>query len=147
MEISRVSSDGKVINAIWSEAAARQIHHAAKAYILATGGILGGGITTNEAGYAQETIFGLPINYPEQHTRWFQNEFLAKGSHLIYKTGLSIDSAFHPVDKINEVIFQNLYAVGGAIGNCDAIREHSLEGIALATGFTVGETLSASEII
>jgi len=147
MEISRVSSSGKVINAIWSEAAARKKPHNAEVYVLATGGILGGGIITNEDDYAQERIFGLPVNYPGQRTQWFQNEFLSIGSHPIYKTGLRIDSSFHPVDKINEVIYQNLYAVGGAIGNFDAVRERSLEGIALVTGFTVGEALSASEII
>jgi len=60
---------------------------------------------------------------------------------------LRVDPAFHPVNKINQVIYQNLYAVGGVLGNCDPIRERSLEGIALATGFTVAEILSASEII
>jgi len=146
MEVSKASSDGKIITATWSEAAARQIQHNAKDYILATGGILGGGIITNHDGYAQETVFGLPVNYPEQRTQWFQNEFLSKGSHPIYKTGLRIDSAFHPVDKKNDVIYQNLYAIGSVIGNYDAIRERSLEGIALATGFVVGESLIASNL-
>jgi len=147
MEVTRVSTDGKFINTIWSEAAARQKPHTAKDYVLATGGILGGGIITNEDGYALEPIFGLPVNIPEDRTQWFKNEFLSKGSHPIYKSGLRVDPAFHPVDKINQVIYQNLYAVGGALGVCDPIRERSLEGIALATGFTVAEILSASEII
>jgi len=147
MEISHVTQHGKLINTIWSKAAARQKPHKAKVFVLASGGILGGGIVANKYGYAQETIFGLPVNYPEQCTQWFQNEFLSKESHPIFRTGLRIDSAFHPIDKTNEIIYQNLYTVGGALGNCDAIRERSLEGIALTTGFTVGETLSTSEII
>lgn len=141
MEVSRASVDGKFINSVWSEAASRQKPHTAEVYVLATGGIIGGGITTNEDGNAQEAIFGLPVNIPEERHQWFQNEFLSKESHPIYKTSLRVDPAFHPVDNVNEVIYQNLYAVGGAIGNCDPIRERSLEGIALATGFIVGETL------
>jgi len=147
IEVSRASTDGKFINTIWSEAAARQKPYNAKDYVLATGGILGGGIFTNEDGNAHEPIFGLPISLPESRTQWFQNEFLSKGSHPVFKSGLRVNPAFHPVDKINEVIYQNLYAVGGAIGNCDPIRERSLEGIALATGFTVAEIISASETI
>lgn len=146
MEVSRASSDGKVITVVWSEAAARQIPHHAKDYVLATGGILGGGIITNEDGYAQESVFGLPVTTPDSRSQWFKNEFLSEGSHPIYKSGVRVDPSFHPVDNLNEVIYQNLYAIGSAIGNCDPIRERSLEGIALATGFNVAEILSASKI-
>jgi glycerol-3-phosphate dehydrogenase subunit B len=144
MAISKASSQDNLINTIWSQAAARDKPHHAKTYVLATGGILGGGIIINEYGYAQEPIFGLPIKFPLQRSQWFQNEFLSELSHPIYKSGLCIDSDFHPVDNLNEVIYPNVYAVGSTIGNCDPIRERSLEGIALATGFKVGESLSKS---
>jgi glycerol-3-phosphate dehydrogenase len=142
MAVSKASSQGNLINTIWSQAAARDKPHHAKTYVLATGGILGGGIIINEDGYAQEPIFGLPIKFPAQRSQWFQNEFLSELSHPIYKSGLCIDLDFHPVDNLNEVIYPNVYAVGSTIGNCDPIRERSLEGIALATGFKVGESLS-----
>ena len=145
MGVSRASVEGKVITAVWSEAAARQIPHHAKDYVVATGGILGGGIITNEDGYAQEPIFGLPVTTPDSRSQWFKNEFLSEGSHPIYKSGYVLNLAFHPVDNLNEVIYQNLYAIGSAIGNCDPIRERSLEGIALATGFKVGESSKIGE--
>ncbi len=144
MAVTGVSKEGKLINTIWSDAAARQKPHYAKAYVLATGGILGGGVITYENGCGQETIFGLPVDIPEHRSQWLQNEFLSCEGHSIFRTGVCVDKAFQPVNNVNEVIFQNLYAVGGTIGKCDPIRERSLEGIALATGFAVGESLSRS---
>ena len=147
MAVTGASSDGKILNAIWSEAAARQKPHYAKTYVLATGGILGGGFTTNDYAYAQEPVFGLPVHIPEQHSQWFRKEFLSAESHPIYRTGVRIDSSFHPVGETNEIIYHNLFTVGGALGNCDPVRERSLEGIALASSFKVYEAISRSQII
>ena len=121
----------KLVHTVWSEAASRMQPHHAKSFVLATGGILGGGITADNNGYAHETIFGLPIKTPQYPSQWFNREFLGAGGHPINRCGIGVDSAFQPVDSSNKVIFQNLYAVGGTLGNCDPIRERSLEGIAL----------------
>lgn len=146
MSVSSASIDNKLVSAVWSEAAARQKSHSAKIYVLATGGVLGGGITTDNNGYAQEVIFDFPIDAPRKRAYWFRDEFLSRESHLIHTTGLHVDPALHPVDDREQVIYPNLYAVGSVLGNCDPIRERSLEGIALATGFKVGESLSKSEM-
>jgi glycerol-3-phosphate dehydrogenase subunit B len=146
MSVSQVSSEGKLLQTIWSEAASRLKPHDANTYVLATGGILGGGIIANNNGYAQETIFGLPLYVPEYPSEWMRAEFLSDEGHPLFRIGVRTDSRFQPVDKMNERIYENLYAVGGILGNCDPIRERSLEGIALTTGFTVGEALSESAL-
>ncbi|MFZ2095318.1 MAG: anaerobic glycerol-3-phosphate dehydrogenase subunit GlpA, partial [Anaerolineales bacterium] len=130
MEVSNFSFEGKTIKAIWSEAASRKTAHQAKTYILSTGGILGGGVCVNHNGYAQEAIFGLPVNIPEHSSQWFQKEFLSDKSHPIFTTNVPINNSFQPIDMQGEVIYQNLYTVGGVSANCDPIRERSLEGIA-----------------
>jgi anaerobic glycerol-3-phosphate dehydrogenase B subunit len=147
MLVSRVSSEDKLIQTIWSEAASRWKPHHAYKYVLATGGILGGGITADSNGYAQELIFNLPVNPPEQPSQWLRNEFLSNEGHPINRAGVHVDQTFHPVDKINERLFQNLYVVGGTLGNCDPLRERSLEGIALATGYVVGDAIAGIEIV
>jgi glycerol-3-phosphate dehydrogenase len=144
MTVSRVSSEDKLIQTVWSEAASRLKPHTAQKYVLATGGILGGGIFANHDGYAQESIFSLPLSGREQPTRWLRNEFLADEGHPIYTAGVRVDPAFHPVDKMNQEVYQNLYVVGGMLANCDPVSERSLEGIALATGFKVGEAIAGS---
>jgi glycerol-3-phosphate dehydrogenase len=145
MLVSTVSGADGVIQAIWSEAASRLKSHQAKNYVLATGGILGGGIIADNNGYAQESIFGLPVNPIEQPTQWLQNEFLSSEAHPINRVGVRVDDTFHPIDITNQRLYQNLYVVGGTLGNCDPLRERSLEGIALATGYTVGEAIAGSE--
>ena len=140
--VSLASAEKDILTAVVTEAAARQITHSARIYILATGGILGGGITTDQNGYAQETVFNLPL--PISHTRsdWFNSRFLSNKSHSIHLKGVNVDFDLHPVNDHAQIIYKNLYAVGNIIGNCDPIREHSLEGIALATGFKIGESMA-----
>jgi glycerol-3-phosphate dehydrogenase subunit B len=140
--VSGAQAKEQIINAIISEAAARQIRHPARKYILASGGILGGGIITDKTGYAQETIFDLPISPSIHRSDWFNSQFLSHESHPIHTIGLRVNPALQPVNDEYQVIYHNLYAVGNLIGNCDPIRECSLEGIALATGYKIGESIN-----
>jgi glycerol-3-phosphate dehydrogenase len=142
MRVSSASIENEKITTVSSEAAARQIAHSAKNFILATGGILGSGIVVNENGYAQETVFGLPIKIPQIRSHWFQDQFLSHESHPIHNIGLHVNSDLQPLSDTDQLYYQNIYAVGNIIGHCDPIRERSLEGIALATGFKIGESLS-----
>jgi glycerol-3-phosphate dehydrogenase subunit B len=140
--VSQASAEKDLLTAVVTDAAARQITHSAFNYVLATGGILGGGITTDQNGYAHETVFNLPL--PISHTRsdWFKGQFLSNKSHSIHLNGVNVDFDLHPVNGQAQIIYKNLYAVGNIIGNCDPVREHSLEGIALATGFKIGESIA-----
>ncbi len=147
MLVSNISTEGKLIQSIWSEAASRRKPHQAKTFVLATGGILGGGIIVVNNGYAQETIFGLPIITPEQPSEWFQQEFLSTLGHPIHRSGVCVDATFHPVGQMDGVIYQNLFVVGSTLANCDPIRERSLEGIALATAFKVGEAIAGDNVL
>jgi glycerol-3-phosphate dehydrogenase len=141
MEVTAVSIQDKSITAVYSEAPTRRVAHIARKYVLATGGILGGGITAPSYGYAQEVIFGLPISQPATGKPWFQSQFLDDQGHPIFRAGVLVDEAFRPIHNAGEVIIDNLFVVGGALGNCDPIRERALEGIALATANAVAKKL------
>ncbi len=141
MQVTKADTDGNDIHTIWSEAASRKIAHHAHTYVLATGGILGGGITINN-GYAQETIFGLPVTAPQLANDWLQGKFLETQGHPIFRTGIHTNPEFLPLNVTGEVIYTNLHAVGDALANCDPIRERSLEGIALTTGFRVADIIA-----
>jgi len=130
---------GKSIETVWSEAAARRKSHTARSFILATGGILGGGITMPMQGNKpHEIVLGLPI-FTQENLPRFQPKFLAFQGHPIYHNGVQVDSNLQPVDETGLVVYENLYAVGGTLANCDPVRERSLEGIAIATGYTAGQ--------
>lgn len=143
MNVIRAVVDSGMVTSVISEAASRQISHPARTFVLATGGILGGGITIHENGYAQELIFNINLDIPDTRAHWFHDQFLLPQSHPIHSIGINADHHFHPIDSAGRVILQNLYTTGSMLGNCDPIRERSLEGIALVTGYVCGELLSA----
>ena len=110
--------------------------------MLATGGILGGGVVTDYNGRAYEPIFRLPLQPPDLRQEWFQTDFFAPGGHPIHRTGLVVDRSFRPLDSQAEAYYENLYAVGSMLAHSDGIRDGSLEGVALATGYALGERIA-----
>jgi len=141
MQAAGAQTDGKRVTAVYTEAAARQRAHRREQYVLATGGILGGGITTNHQGEIKEAVFNLPVSGPKNHQDWFGRSFLDSAGHPIYRTGLDVDDHFHPRNGDHQPLYDNLFAAGGTLAHCETIRERSLEGVALATGYVVGESL------
>ena len=142
MEVNEFSRDGKKILTVSTKTSTHQLAHPSEAFVLATGGILGGGILITYDGYAQERIFNLPVPVPYQHMPWFNDKALATEGHPIFRSGIVVDPSFHPVDENLTTSSDNLFVVGAALGNCDPIRERSLSGIALATSHAVAEILS-----
>ena len=141
MQVQKADCTEKEVVTVWSEAAARQKPHRANQYILATGNFLGGGMVCDSDGNIEEVILGLPLKKPLQSSEWFDREFLSKSGHPIFNSGIEVDQNFHPIDENGNVHYQNLSITGSLLADADPIRERSLEGIALATGYTVGERL------
>lgn len=141
MQAIGAQADGNRVTAVYTEAAGRPRPHRHDRYVLATGGILGGGITTDYQGKVKEVVFDLPVAAPASRQDWFARSFLDKEGHPIYCAGLTVDDQFRPVDEGGRPIYDNLYAVGGTLAHYEMIRERSLEGVALATGYAVGEAV------
>jgi glycerol-3-phosphate dehydrogenase subunit B len=143
MQVSSYTTEERQIRSVISIASARNFSHPADKFILATGGILGGGITITQDGYAKEAIFEIPVILPEPGSERFEDQFLSTSGHPIFSRNILVDPTFQPCDKSGKVYYDNLYAIGSGIGRCDPIRERSMEGIALSTGLTISELLYA----
>ncbi len=142
MLVTGMTEDGHQpsrIGQVLSEAAARNVVHKAESFVLATGGLLGGGLIIGDNGYAHDTALGIPVKLPANRAEWFQRRFLASGGHPLFRAGIPVNSRFQPTGPEGRITYDNLFTVGGALANCDPIRERSLEGIALVTGFVTGE--------
>lgn len=137
------ASDGAIE---WVETAtsARPLRHTASKYLLATGGILGGGLVGTENGVVRETVFGLPLTTPDGRANWFRPLFYEEGGQPVFRGGVCVDGGLRPLDTSGEVVYRNLWAAGGVLGGCDPIVEHSLEGIALSTGVGAARNMSKS---
>jgi len=142
LEAVKADTEGNTIQAIWTEAAARSILHPAKDFVLATGGFLGGGFRRSVDGYAQETLFDLPLLPSINSAKAFSAHFLGPDAHPVFSLGLQVDDRFRPLDASGEIIYDNLYSVGSALGNHDGIRQRALEGVALVSGYIVGNQLA-----
>lgn len=136
------TAGSQTINTIWSESGARSTPHSAHKYILATGGFLGDGIQAAYHGYAKEMIFDLPIQNCPPRKDWFEQHFCAPRGQPIFKAGIHTNVDFQPIDAHGQRFFDNLYSIGTGLANGDFLREGSLEGIALGSGFFVGKGLA-----
>ncbi|MBK9710569.1 MAG: glycerol-3-phosphate dehydrogenase subunit GlpB [Kouleothrix sp.] len=135
-------ADGRLA-AVYSEAAAREQEHRANAFLLATGGVAGGGVRTDHTGAVWETALGLPLQVPASRGEWFSPRFLDERGHPIYGAGLATDDRMRPLDAGGAAIYSNVAVAGAALAGADPVRERCYSGLALATGWRAGQILSS----
>jgi len=138
-----IAANGAAGRVQWVETAttSRPMKNRARAYLLATGGILGGGFDSDHTGRIWETVFGLPLTIPQKRYEWFRPAFMDPAGHPVFNGGVAVDGRMQPVDAAGQVIYGNLWAAGGALASVDPIQQHSLEGIAIATGVAAGQAI------
>ncbi|MGC8879091.1 MAG: glycerol-3-phosphate dehydrogenase subunit GlpB [Anaerolineae bacterium] len=139
MEVVAADVHEKVVEAVWTQAAARRKLHRARHFVLATGGILGSGIVAEDTDTLREVIFNLPLAAVPERDQWFDQEFLSLRGHPIYRAGIAVNERLQPLDAANHVLYANLYVVGTTLAHCDALLERSFEGVALSTGFVAAQ--------
>lgn len=128
----------------WVETAssARPLRHHAAAYLLATGGILGGGLAGDHTGRLWETVFGLPLTGVPPREAWFHHEFLTPGGQPVFRVGVATNAEFQPVGADGELLYENLWAAGSTLAHADGLAERSREGIALVSGWVAARALA-----
>ncbi len=131
-------ADGRV-HTVWTAAAARRHPHRVARVVLATGGILGGGILTDPEGTVREPVMGLPVLAPSTREAWFYRDFLDPRGHPIYRAGIPTNTYLQPTNGEGDPILTNVSVVGEMCAGYDTIRERSFDGVALATGYAAGE--------
>ncbi|GAA5529997.1 glycerol-3-phosphate dehydrogenase subunit GlpB [Herpetosiphon gulosus] len=117
--------------AVYSAAAAREQRHTADHYILATGGIGGGGLRADYPNGLRETALNLPVQQPNQRDQWFEANVHAQ--HQLFTSGIAVNQQLQPIDAEQQPIAENVQVVGAALAGCDPIRERWVEGLALAS--------------
>lgn len=135
-------AEGDRVRWIESEASGRPLRHRAEKFVLATGGILGGGINSDHTGKVWEVVFNLPVVAPSERAQWFRARFFDPAGHPIFRAGVPVNHSFQPIDANGARVYANVWAAGNVLAHCDSIRERSLEGVALATAYATYNSLN-----
>lgn len=133
MEAVGFHAEGDEIEYVETATSARPLKHRAAAFLLATGGVLGGGFDSNHTGRFWETVFDLPLTVPQDRKQWFRPRFLDERGQPAFRGGVAVNDAMQPVDGAGTPVYTNLWAAGGLLAHADPILERSLEGVAIAS--------------
>lgn len=139
--VSRVSSaivQGSHCQGIWLQGKGKESLYRAKGYILATGGLLGGGIVTEPAhpATAREVVFNLPLYLPEGE-HWTGRDFF--GEQAYAHIGVEVDAGLSPLDpQTGERLLDNVFIVGRMLAHWDPWSEHCGGGVSITSGYLAG---------
>lgn len=120
---------------VLSEAAARLQRHRAGSVVVATGGLLGGGLVASADGSVREVVANLPVAGPSSREEWFSSQ-VGPGAHPVYRAGVEVGPDLAASERV--------YVAGNLLFGADPVGEGSLEGIALATGWAAGRNAAAA---
>ena len=135
---------GPSVHLVESATSARPMKHRAGGYVLATGGIMGGGFNSDHEGHVWETIFDLPLTTPQARSEWFNPVFINPAGHPVFSGGVAVNEAMQPLDGDGAVVYSNLWVAGDLLAHDNPILQRSLEGTAIATGFAAGQAAAAA---
>lgn len=139
--VIRATTDEKRCTSLTALAAGQERRHTARAFVLATGGILGGGIEL-APGSARESVFKLDIPVPSDVTLWSEPEIF--GNHVFSRLGVRVDGEMRPQDDSGQAWYDNIFFAGRNVGGYDFATEKSGHGVALATGWQAGRMAAAT---
>ena len=134
-EVVRAEVEEGVCKALYSITASGECGWEADNFIIATGGLLSGGIAT-APGKAWESIFGISLNAPENTEDWSSPDIF--GSSFFASMGVKVNSDLKPLDADDNVLLKNVRFAGRVLGGYDFAAEKSGHGVALATGRYAG---------
>jgi glycerol-3-phosphate dehydrogenase subunit B len=128
--------DGRVTQ-IRIETASRLKPIIAENYVLATGGIFGGGIQADSEGRVWESVFGLPVAADSDRHQWFTSKFLASTGQPVANYGVRVNRRLNPVDDEGTPVAGNLFVAGATLAGSNWIAGRTGHGVALATAVAI----------
>ena len=139
--------DGNKLKSITAASPRREIKIAAKAFLLATGKFIGGGLAGDEKGL-KETVFGLMPVTGDYHSasnivpsRSTSVLSISPMGQPIQTCGLSVDPEFRPVTEDGLEWAENLYAAGSILAGYNYSVEKSGLGVAATSAYNAAKNI------
>lgn len=136
--ITGADGDGRRCAALVAETACGLRRFAARAFVMATGGFMGGGFLSSP-GEAREAVFGLPVlqadgaPLPRRPEDWSDRDIF--GNHAFASAGVMVDAAMSPLRLDGMPALDNVFFAGRSVGGYDFASEKSGNGVAVATAW------------
>ena len=137
-DVVDVERSPRGVLAVHTEAASRTLRIGADTFVLATGGIGGGGLRARPDGTLVERVFQLPVAAPPREA-WFSPDLLEP--HPIERAGIPVDDALRPVDRAGDAALENVRVIGSALAGMHYLEQRCGDGVALATAHRVASSL------
>lgn len=115
----------------------RERSYQAQSFILASGGLFGGGLQARP-GQVLEGIFDLPVHVPAQTDHWSNENLFFTSGQPFAQFGVRTDATMRPVDDAGEILLENVFIAGKTLAGYDYCFEKSGNGVALATAYRAG---------
>ncbi len=128
------AADGRVRD-VRGTHANTSVPYRADQYILATGGLVGGGVVADRS-TVHEPLFGCHVSQPADRADWYADT--PAGPHAFPRFGVHTDHEMRPLEADGMPTFVNLRAAGAVIGGADFPAQHAGSGISIATGWHAG---------
>lgn len=126
----------KVCQELVVQSMGKLLHLKSKEFILATGGLLGGGIKTGiEKKLIREGVFDLPLYVPKE---WSDPQFFAPQPFA--QLGVETDEFMRPLDPENgQVVWDNVHVVGRMLAHWDPWTQRCGGGVSVTSGYAAAE--------
>lgn len=142
MPVARGLVDGRRVTGVAVRNVVRETIYRGQHLILATGGLYGGGITSDPAGELSEVVLGLPVQFSQPFAAWFGQALLAT-DHPIHRAGILVNREMQPVDLAGEPLYDNVRVAGRLVAGYNGVSEGSTEGAWLTTAARAATSLLA----
>lgn len=134
--VKHVELRGKKCHRVIVQSKGRDTSFGAHSFVLATGGIFGGGIEVTPD-VAREKVFGFPLFVPSD---WTGSDFL--GDQPYSRMGIEVDGNLRPLDpRSGDVLMENVRVIGRQLAHWDPWVECCGGGVSLASGWLAGEMI------
>ena len=106
----------------------------AEIFVVATGGVLMGGLGVDSRGQVSEPVLGLDV----AHNRPLEAQGPEACLDALHEAGVETDDRLRPVARGGSA-YQNLFVTGRTLAHWNPAKESSDEGVSIATGWAAAE--------
>ena len=132
--IASVEKYGHVVEALTIGTQGRSTRVNGKAFILATGSFVSGGLYAR-IDAVEERVFGLPVHAPPARESWFGDDFFPP-DHPIEQSGIVVDGSLRP----EGTPWENIFVCGSILAFSAVMKYGCGHGLAIVTGMAAARS-------